>query len=49
MKKYENPEMEFIRFAMTQNVLTDSIGEGDNLIDGGLDGDGGSTGIDGVL
>ena len=46
--KYEQPEMEFIRMIMAQDVLTASL-EGDSLFNGGLDGEGGSSGIGGVL
>lgn len=49
MKKYEQPEMEFIRFAMVQEVITGSLGEGDSLTDGGTNGEGERTDIDGVL
>ena len=48
--KYENPEIEFIRLAMQQEVITASWDEeGDGLIDDGLNGEGNSSGIGGVL
>ena len=47
--KYEKPEIEFVRIAMAQEVITSSFDENDTLINGGLDGDGNSTDIGGVL
>lgn len=46
--KYEQPEIEFIRLAMNQEVITTSM-ENDSLINEGQNGVGGSSDIGGVL
>ena len=47
--KYENPEIEIVRLAMRQEVITTSFDENDGLINDGIDGEGGSSDIGGVL